>query len=136
LTNFSRIHIDETDDTTWTDYQADGDEYYYMVVPLDGHGMEKSSTYSVGVRKYQLREGYNLISLELEPISSRNFAVYTDSWLASDEDALFYYDRVAGFWIGRTRFLPENINNVEVGIGSAYIAYIHDTDVSVSQSGV
>jgi hypothetical protein len=136
LTNFTTNHIHETTDTSWTDTSAEDDEYYYMVIPLDSLGFEKSSTYSVGVRRYVLTEGYNLISFELDPKPSRDFAFYTDSWLSADEHALFYYDRVAGTWIGRTRFLPENINNVEVGMGSAYIAYIHDADVSVSQSGV
>jgi hypothetical protein len=136
LTNFTKDYIHETSDISWTDTSVEDDENYYMVVPLDSHGFEMSSTYSVGVKKVVLKEGYNLIAFELEPKPSRDFAFYTDKWLSADEHALFYYDRVAGTWIGRTRFLPENINNVEVGMGSAYMAYIHNADVSVTQSGV
>ncbi len=137
LTNFTIEHIEDTQETTWTDSQATLDEYYYMVVALDSHGVEKSSTYSIGIKKYVLKEGYNLISFELEPKSSLETAFLSNTWFSSDEHAIFYYDRAAGgIWIGRTRFIPENINNVEVSIGSAYIVYIHDADMSVSHCGV
>jgi hypothetical protein len=136
LTNFTKEHIRETDDTTWTDNSAVNDEYYYMVVPLDSHGIEKSSTYSVGVRNIVLTEGYNLISFELEPKPSRDTAFFTESWFSTDGNAIFYYDRVAGTWVGRTRFLPQNINNMQMDLGQAYIVYADEGQVNVNFIGI
>lgn len=138
LTDFTMDHVYEaqSDETTWTDNQASKDEYYYLVVALDSVGMEKSSTYALGVKRFDLSEGYNIISYELEPRPSRDTAFFTDTWFSTDENALFYYDRVAGCWVGRTRFLPSNMNNMQMDVGQAYMIYADEDQVNFNIIGI
>jgi hypothetical protein len=121
LTDFTMDHVYEaqSDETTWTDTQSTQDEYYYLVVALDSAGMEKSSTFS----------------FELEPNPSRDTTFFTESWFSNDENAIFYYDRIAGTWIGRTRFLPYNINNIQMDVGQAYIVYVDEGQVNFNIIG-
>ncbi|UCG69964.1 MAG: hypothetical protein JSV09_02795, partial [Thermoplasmata archaeon] len=133
LTNYTMDfkHEETAEVTSWTDADADadGDEYYYLVV-AENHGQEQSSTYAVGVKRYTFEPGYIVFSLELEPepFTTLNDITSSDKF-TSDTDTLFYYDKTVGTWLGHPKFLPENINDVEVALGDAYIAYV-DGDVS------
>jgi hypothetical protein len=138
LTDFTMDHLydAQSDETTWTDNQATQDEYYYLVVAMGSQGMEKSSTYALGVKRYELSEGYNMISFELEPSPSSNTAFFTDKWFSNDENAIFYYDRIAGTWVGRTRFLPLNMNNMQMDVGQAYIVYVDEGQMNFNNIGI
>jgi hypothetical protein len=138
LTDFTIDHVYEAQshETAWKDNQATQDEIYYLVVALDSAGMEKSSTYALGVKRYDLSKGYNMISLELEPNPSHDTTSFTDTWFSTDEDAIFYYDRVAGTWVGRTRFLPSNMNNIQMDVGQAYMIYANDDQMYFNIVGI
>jgi hypothetical protein len=138
LTDFRMdyVHEAQSHETSWTDFEATQDEYYYLVVALDSGKMEKSSTYALGVKRYELGEGYDMISCALDPRPSRDTTFFTETWFSTDENAIFYYDRIAGSWIGRTRFIPDNVNNKQLDVGQAYIVYIADEQVSVNIIGI
>lgn len=137
LNDFSipRIHTITGTQTTWTDTSASGNEYYYLVVAMEGP-VEGASTYSVGVKKTTLLEGYSLISLELEPKIPTGAGRFASEMFTQDSGTLFYYDNRIGNWRGHPRVLPENINNVEVNTGFAYIVYVDAEDVSYAYTGV
>ncbi|UCE36881.1 MAG: hypothetical protein JSW00_15450 [Thermoplasmata archaeon] len=138
LTDYSIEPIAEglpQDATSWTDTEATGYEYYYLVVALDDMG-EQGSTYAVGFRTYEFKEGYNLFSFELNPRPASTVSMFTTNWFSSDSNMFYYYDRMAGYWVGHPRILPDHINNADVSVGSAYIVYIPDEDANLSQSGI
>ena len=123
-------------ETYWTDGELSDDyEYYYMVVAVGDAG-EQSSTYTIGVKSYEFSHGYTLFSMELEPKSDTGIAWYTSEMFSLDTNTLYYYDKANGGWQGHPKFLPENINNVNVDIGTAYIVYIHAEDVSYTFTGI
>ena len=121
--------------TTWTDTNVVGNENYYLVVAMDGT-VEGASTYSVGVKKATLSEGYSLISLELELKIPTGAGKFASEMFSQNSGTLFYYDNAIGNWRGHPRVLPENINNVEVNTGFAYIVYVDAEDVSYVYTGV
>jgi hypothetical protein len=123
-------------ETSWMDTTADGDEYYYMVVAVNSHGFEESGTYAIGVKKHEFNADYSVFSLELEPKTTRRIAWFTTEMFDLDSNTLYYYDKRVEMWIGHPRLVPENINNPEVSMGSAYFAYVHDIDVSYSFTGI
>jgi hypothetical protein len=120
--------------TTWTDTSASGNEYYYLVVAMEGT-MEGASTYSVGVKKVTLSEGYSLISLELEPKIPTGAGRFLSDMVTQKSSTLFYYDNAIGNWRGHPSELPENINNGEVNTGFAYIVYVDAGDVNYVYTG-
>ncbi len=135
LTDYTLDLLDTTTDTTYTDTSAVDDEYYYMVVAMDG-SQERSSTYSIGIKRYELSPGYSLISLEAEPKTPQDVAGYSTDMFTLDSNTFYYYDRSLGIWRGHPRFAPENINNVEVRIGNAYMVYVHAEDMSYAFTGI
>ncbi len=144
FTNYSLEPVSDADDlsadtTSYRDEDAvgsAGDEYYYMVVALDSTGEESSGTYAIGVKTYELKSGYTLFSLEFEPKTSRDVAWYGAELLVGEENALFYYDKNVGTWVGHPNFIPDWMNTMEIGLGEAYIAYIHAEDVTYSATGI
>ncbi|UCF08046.1 MAG: hypothetical protein JSW28_10470 [Thermoplasmata archaeon] len=138
LSDFSLEPIADIQDASTTQYidnQATGDEYYYMVV-AKAHDIEGSSTYSIGVRTYQLKVGYSLISLEMQPdIDDPTLAHYIDDMGTKAANTLYYYDKNSEAWQGHPRFIPDNMNNADVEPGTAYMVYIYDQDVSLSFTG-
>jgi hypothetical protein len=130
LTNYTidPIHTVSAETNTWTDENADGDEYYYLVV-AESHGEEQSSTYAVGVKRYSFVPGYTLFSLELQPQATQTLGGIASEMFTSDTDTLFFYDKTVGTWLGHPKFVPENINDMEVTLGDAYIAYF-DKEIS------
>jgi hypothetical protein len=123
------------DIASWTDPEATGDEYYYMVVAMEGD-MEQSSTYAIGVKKFVFNPGYRVFSMELEPKTPRTIAWFATDMFSLGSDTLYYYNMEIGTWNGHPKFVPENINNVEVSMGSAYITYVHDEDVYYVFTGI
>jgi hypothetical protein len=129
------IHTITGTQTTWTDTNTAGNENYYLVVAMDGT-IEGASTYSMGVKRATLSEDYSLIALELEPKISTGAGKFASEMFSQDSGTLFYYDNAIGNWRGHPRVLPENINNVEVNTGFAYIVYVDAEDVSYVYTGV
>ena len=138
LTDYDLNHIEMVSysNTSWTDTGAFGDEYYYLVVAVDGFNREKSSTYAIGVKKVIFTPGYTSFSLELEPKTDYGIGWYTTDMFSEDTSTLYYYDREIGSWRGHPTFLPENINDVGLGCGVGYFAYVYLEDMSYAFCGV
>jgi hypothetical protein len=133
--NLSSLHTITGPTTTWIDTTATGNEYYYLVVAMDGT-KEGASTYSVGVKKTTLSQGYSLVSLELAPKTPTGTGRFSSEMFSGDSGTLFYYDKAIGEWRGHPRILPENINNGEINTGLAYIVYTEAEDVSYAYTGI
>lgn len=124
----------DSDTTTWTDEEATGDEYYYMVVAEDSHGQEMSGTYAVGLQKYHVIKGYTSFSFVLDPKPSDTIASFIDNF--QQIDSIFYYDKNSGNWQGHANFLPENINNGNAVTGRGYMIYTSTDAVTLIIVGV
>jgi hypothetical protein len=123
-------------DTYYQDSNATGNEHYYMVVAESG-GQEASSTYSLGVRIYNFGSGYSSFSYELDQeMELDTIGLFARSSLASDSDTIFYYDRIAGYWQGHPKFLPENINTGNVVTGVAYLIFTNNESAKFAVVGV
>jgi hypothetical protein len=137
LTNYSSEPVIELtrDDSSWTDTEASGNEYYYLVVARGPTG-EESSTYAVGVRTYNLYRGYSSISLVLEPKTAITMSDFTQRMQSSDSDTIYSYDRLNGTWIGHARFIPESINNGKVVTGRGYMVFTYTETIYFTLIGV
>ncbi|UCE73380.1 MAG: hypothetical protein JSV56_10145, partial [Methanomassiliicoccales archaeon] len=109
---------------TWTDSEALGDEYYYMVV-AELNGREYSGTYALGLATNSLNAEYSSFSFALEPRPKQTIASFTRESLFVDSDTIYYYDRNTRDWQGHPRFLPENINTGNVVMGEGYMIFTH-----------
>jgi hypothetical protein len=138
LNDFSGTFAAAAIGTDWTDTGATSAqfEYYYLVVAVDGHEVEGASTYAVGVKKVAFSDGYSLISPELEPKTTRGLGSLANEMFSRNTDTLYYYDRSSESWQGHPDILPENINNVNIDTGKAYIVYVDAEDVSYVFTGV
>jgi hypothetical protein len=138
LTDFTLPLLVEVDDTTatYTDNTATGNEYYYMVV-AQVDGADSSGTFAVGVRTVSYSQGYKLMSLELEPIiDDPSLSYYVNEIFTEDTSTLYYYDGTNAAWQGHPGFMPENMNNPDVGPGEAYLAYVSDQSVGYTYTGI
>jgi hypothetical protein len=115
---------------TYTVTMANAQEYY-LVVALDAAGMEGSSTWAVGASELTFTEGYSVISMPLQPDASVGSGYLAKNIFDDDLGTMFYYDKENAEWTGHPRVLPENINNVNIDTGSAYIVYIDAEDAYV-----
>jgi hypothetical protein len=122
--------------TTYTVSMGSETELYFLVVALDASGMEGASTYGVGVKKVAYSEGYSLISMELDPKPQAGVGSFANNMFDDESGTLFFYDKEIGNWRGHPKDLPENINNVEINTGKAYIVYVDAEDVSYVFTGV
>jgi hypothetical protein len=108
-----------------------------MVVAKGAQGAEESSTYAVGLKRYEFNQGeYAVFALTVEPKGPTDVAQLSQDMLSSDTDTLYYYDKQLGAWQGHPKFLPSDINKGDVELGKAYIVYIHAEHVSYSFVGV
>jgi hypothetical protein len=122
--------------TTWATTMGSENELYFLVVALEANGEEGSSTFAVGVKEVTYSEGYSVISMDLQPKSHEGVGFFANVMFKENPGTLFYYDKENGNWRGHPRVLPENINNVEVNTGFAYIVYVDAEDVSYVYTGV
>jgi hypothetical protein len=123
-------------DTYYGDSNTTGNEHYYMVVAESGE-QSASSTYSLGVRMYEFGSGYSSFSFELDQeMDLGTVGLFARSSLAADTDTIFYYDRIAGYWQGHPKFLPENINTGNVVTGVAYLIFTNNESVKFAVVGV
>jgi hypothetical protein len=115
---------------TWTDQNADGDEYYYLLVPVVGMtGREGSSALGIGVKRVTYDRGYNDFVLYLRPIGTVNSL--HDHLMALDlsgvemAGTIFWYDNFGKQrWIPHSAFMPETISNPDTDIGQGSLIYL------------
>jgi hypothetical protein len=122
--------------TMWNDSQASGNEYYYIVVPLDGSGNEGSSTYAIGINFYSLNKGYHTFSFMLDPGSATTFGSFAKESFTRDSDTIYYYHRESSDWQGHPKSLPENINTGNVVMGSGQFVYTHEETARFAIIGI
>jgi hypothetical protein len=106
-------------------------EEYYLVVAVDDVEMEGSSTWAVGASELTFTEGYSVISMPLQPDANVGSGYLANNMFDDDSGTLFHYDTENAEWTGHPRVLPENINNVNIDTGSAYIVYVDAEDAYV-----
>jgi len=111
-----------TTDTSYIDENADGNEYYYMVVPVNAFGREGSSTYSAGIIIKSYSKGYSSFGLDLKMEDPEQAGWF----IAEGEivDTLYYYDVFKQMWIGHPKLLPESIDNPLIGVSEGHMVFV------------
>ncbi len=115
---------------TYTATMSNAHEYF-LVVALDAAGMEGSSTWAVGASELTFTKGYSVISMPLQPEENVGSGYLANNMFDDNSGTLFHYDKENAEWAGHPRVLPENINNVNIDTGSAYIVYVDAEDAYV-----
>jgi len=112
---------------TWKDVNAAGDEYYYLVMPVNTNGREGSSTFAVGVKRVTYGEEYNDFALYLQPLESKVLSGYLNDLDLTDEEviaAIYYFGPSPQTWIPHPAFIPAGITDPEVGLSDGNLIYI------------
>jgi hypothetical protein len=116
--------------TTWTDQNADGDEYYYLVVPLTAMtGREGSSTLAIGVKRVTYDEGYSDFALYLRPTGDADKLSDHLGALGLTEiesiGTIFWFDNFGiQSWIPHPVYLPDEITNPDTALGEGNMIYL------------
>jgi hypothetical protein len=121
--------------TTWTDTNATGNEYYYLVV-AQSDGKDQSSTYALGVKTFSPNHGYSSFSFTLDPAPATSLGSFAQEKLSDKRDTIYYYHRNSGDWQGHPKLLPENINTGNVVMGNAYLVFTHGETTKFAIIGI
>jgi hypothetical protein len=117
---------------TWTDQNADGNEYYYMVVPtVELTGREGSSALAIGVKRVTYEMGYSDFTLYLRPRTAQSLSDHLDAMGLVDAEvmgAIFWFDSYGKQrWIPHPAFLPDGIADPNTDIGQGNMIYLLTT---------
>jgi hypothetical protein len=116
--------------TTWTDQNADGDEYYYLVVPVTAMtGREGSSTLAIGVKRMTYEMGYSDFVLYLRPIGDADrLSDHLEALGLTDIESIgtiFWFDNFGTqSWIPHPVYLPDEITNPDTALGEGNMIYL------------
>ena len=113
--------------TTWIEMEVAGDEYYYMVIPVNGLGEEGSSTLAVGVRRVIYGSGYSDFALYLKPLDNMTVSGYLDELNLKGNDAMgaiFYFDVQTQQWVPHPSFIPAGIADPQFKLGEGNLIFL------------
>jgi hypothetical protein len=116
-------------DLSWTDTGAQGDEYYYMLIPVNEIGREGSGALAIGVKRVTFGHGYSGFALFLEQHSSEagTLSSFLDGMNLTEEEqlgALFYFTSGTETWIPHPAFLESGISDPQTGLSDGNMIYL------------
>ena len=112
---------------TWTDYDADGDEYYYIVLPRNVNERPGSSTFAVCVKRVSYGNGYSAFASYLIPTTGGiSMGDFTRFGLSEGENlaAMFWFDAWHQNWVPHPTFRPPSFFDPMVKLGQGNLIYL------------
>lgn len=118
----------------WADENGNDDapELYYCIRTVNEHGWVGYTSLTVGKFTKTFALGYDTFSLPLDPFEQIKASEFLDSLTKPGGSSpseingmttVYRLDVETQQWLGRPKFLPENVDNFELEFGKGYMFY-------------